>query len=203
MAMATRHDLDIGCRGRQWQCRQGRTGGRRRPMPGHRRGVPNPRWTRPPGPSAPGRRPCRPRFLLPPVVPKRAEPSERWLSSCLSLVPVTGAGRAPPPARLHGRVGGPGLSFREPNRPRKPTPRRRPEACQVCPDRNAVFSDCAPIPGATDHSVSGREGRRARASPAIPRRNVRPAARQSATPSNPSRSWPARVSHHHHGAEIR
>lgn len=65
------------------------------------------------------------------------------------------------------RVGGSGLSFREPNRPRKPTPRTRPEACQVCPDRNAVFSDCAPIPGATDHPISGERD----AEPERPRRS--------------------------------
>lgn len=37
--------------------------------------------------------------------------------------------------------------------------------CQACPDRNAVFSDCAPIPGATDHPVSGEKGT---PSPSIP-----------------------------------
>ena len=65
------------------------------------------------------------------------------------------------------RVGGSGLSFREPNRPRKPTPRRRPGACQVCPDRNAVFSDCAPIHGATDRPMSGERD----AEPERPRRS--------------------------------
>lgn len=50
-------------------------------------------------------------------------------------------------------------------------------ACQVCPDMNAVFSDCAPTPGATDHPVSGEKGTPCPTFPAVRRSDIRPVAR--------------------------